>query len=64
MKAQAAPALPATPQVSFAVVGPVAEARVQHGLRRFEEAIQSLLDAPLDAARVLEWTTLRSIATL
>lgn len=64
MKAQAAPALPATPEVNLAVVGPVAEALVQDALRRFEEAIQSLLETPLDAARVLEWTRLRSIASL
>jgi hypothetical protein len=29
-------------------------------LTRFEQSIQSILDTPLDAARVLEWTMLRS----
>ncbi len=28
-------------------------------LRRFEEAIQSVLDTPLDAAKVAEWARLR-----
>jgi hypothetical protein len=64
MTTQAAPALPATPEVSLALVGPLAEALAQDGLRRFEEAIQRLLDAPLDAALVLEWTRLRSAASL
>ena len=30
-------------------------------LSRFEEAIQSVLDSPLDGERVLEWTALRSL---
>ena len=30
-------------------------------LERFEKTIQSWLDAPLDAARVLEWARLRTL---
>lgn len=61
MEAQAA-AHPATPETTFSVVGQEAEARVQFSLKRFEEAIQSVLDTPLDAARVLEWTSLRAVS--
>ncbi|HEX2058222.1 MAG TPA: hypothetical protein VHI71_07620 [Actinomycetota bacterium] len=64
MKAQAAQALPAAPDVNLIVVGPAAEARARAALKRFEEAIQSFLDSPLDAAMVAEWTRLRSIRAL
>jgi len=50
MQAQAA-AGPATPQATVDLVA----------LRRFEAAIQSLLDVRLDDATVLVWTRLRSI---
>lgn len=62
MQAQAA-AHPATPEPGFSIVGPWAEAMAQTALDRFEQAIQSVLDSPLDAARVLEWTRLRAVAT-
>lgn len=57
----AATAFPATPEATLALVGAAAETRVQWALKRFEAAIQSVLDAPLDAARVLEWTRLRTL---
>lgn len=60
MNGQAAPAHPATPEASLALVVPAAQARAAAALKRFDEAIQALLDAPLDTARVLEWTTLRA----
>lgn len=60
MQAHAA-AYPATPEATFALVGPETGARTHSALARFELAIQSLLDAPLDAARVLEWTALRTL---
>lgn len=61
MHGQAASALPATPEGTLALVAPAAQAKAQAALKRFEEAVQSWLDAPLDAARVLEWTTLRTL---
>jgi hypothetical protein len=61
MNGQAASALPATPEASLTLVGPVAHTRARAALKRFEEAVQSLLDTPLDEARVREWTTLRAI---
>ena len=63
MDAQTAPALPATPEASLTVVGAAAEARAKTALERFERAVQSILDAPLDPQRVLEWTELRSLAS-
>jgi hypothetical protein len=62
MQAQAA-AYPATPEATFALVGPETASRTQSALARFELAIQSVLDAPLDAARVLEWTSLRALGS-
>lgn len=59
----AATAFPATPELTLALVGPAADARVQSALKRFEAAIQSVLDAPLDPARVLEWARLRTLNT-
>ena len=47
MTAQVAPA---TPDVALGAA-----------LERFEKTIQTWLDAPLDAARVLEWTRLRAL---
>ncbi|HYO60449.1 MAG TPA: hypothetical protein VEU29_00955 [Actinomycetota bacterium] len=64
MKAQAAAEVQATPEVTLALVGPAAEATAQAALNRFEAAIQSVLDAPLDAARVLEWTRLRAVGVI
>lgn len=61
MQARAATSYPATPEPSFVVVGPRAEARARARLQRFQEAIQSVLDTPLDATRVFEWTRHRSI---
>jgi hypothetical protein len=61
MNGQAASALPATPEGTLTLVAPAAEARAKAALERFEEAVQRLLDSPLDAARVLEWTTLRTL---
>ncbi|MDQ3983102.1 MAG: hypothetical protein M3271_10530 [Actinomycetota bacterium] len=62
MKAQAAPALPATPSANLSLVGSAAEARALTALERFEEAIQSVLDTPLDPVRVFEWTRLRAVS--
>ena len=61
MNGQAASALPATPEPMLTLVSPAAQATARAALARFEQAIQSVLDAPLDAARVLEWTTLRTL---
>ena len=62
MQAHAAAAdFPATPEVDLVLVAPEARARTAATMKRFEQAIQSLLDAPLDAARVLEWATLRTL---
>ena len=61
MNGQAASALPATPESTLTLVGPRAQARAQAALKRFEAAIQSVLDSPLDADRVVEWTTLRAV---
>lgn len=61
MKAQAAPEFQATPEVTLSLVGPAAEAVAHAALKRFETAIQSVLDAPLDEGRVLEWTRLRAV---
>jgi hypothetical protein len=61
MQAQAATASPATSEATLALVGPVAIGRAQAALKRFEDSIQSLLDNPLDASRVLEWTRLRTL---
>lgn len=63
MNGQAASALPATPEPVLTLVSPAAQARARAALMRFEETIQSVLDAPLDAARVAEWTALRAGAT-
>lgn len=60
MQAQAA-AHPATPESGFSVVGPRLEAAARAALARFDDAIQSLLDNPLDATRVREWTRLRTL---
>lgn len=60
MQAQAT-ASPAAPATILALVGPTAEALVELARKRFEEAVQSLLDAPLDAAKVLEWTSFRAL---
>ena len=57
----AAPAFPATPALSL--LGATAEAAAQDALKLFQDSIQSLLDTPLDASRVLEWATLRARAT-
>lgn len=61
MKAQAAQALPAPPEANLTLVGPAAEARARAALKRFEETIQSILESPLDAAKVAEWTRLRTL---
>lgn len=61
MQAQAATASPATPETTLALVGSTAEALVELARTRFDEAIQSLLEAPLDAAKVLEWTSFRAL---
>ena len=61
MNGQAASALPATPEATLVLVSPAAQARAAAALKRFEEAIQGLLESPLDEGRVLEWTTLRAI---
>ena len=61
MQAQAV-AHPATPESGTSVVGAWAQAMAQNALDRFEQAIQSVLDSPLDADRVLEWTRLRAVA--
>lgn len=58
----AAPAFPATPESSIVLVGSSAETRVRAALKRFEHAVQNVLDAPLDADQVLEWTTLRALS--
>lgn len=63
MKAQAASELHATSEVKLSLVGPAAEARARAALQRFEIAIQSVLDAPLDAGRVVEWTRLRAVCS-
>ena len=55
MPAQAAQALQATPEASLVLVGCDLPAL----LERFEHAIQSILESPLDAGRVQEWTSLR-----
>ncbi len=62
MKAHAASAPPATPAAKLSLAGPAAEARAQAALKRFEEAIQSVLDSPLDSQRVLEWTRLHALS--
>lgn len=62
MQAQAA-AHRATPEIAFSLVGARAETKAQAALSRFDAAIQSLLDTPLDPARVLEWARLRAVAT-
>ncbi len=62
MKAQAAPALSATPSANLDLARPAAEARALTALERFEEAIQSVLDTPLDPVRVFEWTRLRTLS--
>ena len=62
MNGQAASALPATPEASLTLVGPAAQAKAAVVLKRFEEAIQGLLETPLDESRVAEWTTLRALA--
>jgi len=61
MNAQAASALPATPETSLTFVAPAAQARAAAALKRFEEAVQAWLESPLDEGRVREWTTLRAI---
>ena len=61
MNGQAASALPDTPEATLTLVAPAARARARAALKRFEEAVQSLLDTPLDEGRVVEWTTLRAI---
>ena len=61
MHGQAASALPATPEGTLVLVAPAAQAKARAALKRFEDAIQGLLDSPLDAARVAEWTTLRTL---
>ena len=52
---------PATP--ALALLGATAETAAQDALKLFQNSIQNLLDTPLDAARVLEWTSLRARAT-
>jgi hypothetical protein len=61
MNAQAATVSPAAPATTLGLVGPLAEALLQLTRQRFDEAIQSVIDAPLDAAKVLEWTRLRAL---
>lgn len=61
MTGQAASAHPATPEPMLTLVAPAAQAKAAAAMKRFEQAIQSILDAPLDAARVAEWTTLRTL---
>lgn len=63
MHGQAASALPATPEGTLVPVAPATQAKARAALKRFEDAIQSLLDSPLDAARVAEWTTLRAVTS-
>ena len=63
MNGQAASALPATPEGTLTLVVPAAQAKARAALKRFEAAIQSVLDSPLDADRVVEWTTLRAVVT-
>ena len=62
MNGQAATALPATPEATLTLVGAAAQAKAAAALKRFEEAIQGLLETPLDEGRVAEWTTLRALA--
>lgn len=62
MNGQAASALPATPATNLLLVGPLEEALVTLARKRFEDAVQALLDAPLDVARVAEWTKLRALS--
>ncbi len=63
MQAEAtAAAFPATPEADLVLVAPAARARAGSALARFEQAIQSVLDTPLDAGRVLEWTVLRALS--
>lgn len=61
MDAQAAQVSPAPPAAPLTVVPPAAEARARAALRRFEEAIQSVLETPLEVGRVAEWTRLRTL---
>ena len=62
MQAQAATGFTATPEASFTLVGREVEAMARTGLQRFEQSIQSILEAPLDTDRVLEWIRLRTMA--
>ncbi|MDQ3958102.1 MAG: hypothetical protein M3273_07245 [Actinomycetota bacterium] len=59
-KAHAVPAVPAAAATSFVVIDDEFRSRHSEALARFEQAIQSFLDTPLDTQRVLEWTRLRS----
>ncbi|HEX2295109.1 MAG TPA: hypothetical protein VHN37_07355 [Actinomycetota bacterium] len=43
------------------LVTPAARARAEAALKRFEESIQALLDAPLNADLVGEWTAFRAL---
>jgi hypothetical protein len=45
------------------LVGAAAEDRARAFLTCFEEAVQSLLDAPLDVEKVVEWTRLRFLSS-
>ena len=58
--AQAIPAPTATPTTPLMLVGTAFEARHGDLLKRFDSCIQELLESPLEAARVLEWTKFRS----
>ncbi len=56
--AHAAPAVPASPTLTL--LGAAAESNLKAALKRFQTSIQDLLDSPLDAVRVAEWSKLRS----
>ncbi len=62
MHAQAVTGSTAAPEASFTIVGRDAEAVARAGLQRFQQAIQNILDSPLDAACVAKWTQLRAVA--
>lgn len=57
-----ASAAPATPEHSprLALLAAAAEENLQSALARFQSSLQDWLDSPLDAGRVLEWTSLRA----
>ena len=58
--AQAVQVPTATPTTPLVLVGAAFEPHHRDLLKRFDSCIQELLETPLEAARVLEWTKFRS----